>query len=141
MLSGTTGKMGSYPFTVAVRDGHGFTAQHAYTLVVGKALTTLAITRVAPQPSRAKEAIAITLALSHSGPAPTGRITVTAGAQSCSATLPALSCTLALPTVGTYQISGRYAGDATFAASVSPALSHLVVPDISRVFTPLLLRR
>jgi hypothetical protein len=58
---------------------------------------------------------------------PTGNVTVSDGAQSCSGTVAAGSCSIAFESPGAKTLTATYAGDANFNGSVSiPVTAHMV---------------
>jgi len=87
---------------------------------VNPASTAISVT--GPTRSRINQPTAFTFALSVNAPGagtPTGTVTLSSGASSCTATLPATSCNLTFTTLGTRTVSASYAGDANFSGSSS----------------------
>ncbi|NJN37196.1 MAG: hypothetical protein HC794_09325, partial [Nitrospiraceae bacterium] len=75
-----------------------------------------------PDPSLVGQSVAVAFAVNVDAPGtgtPTGNVTVSDGVASCSATVAAGQCTLALLTVGARNLVASYAGDPSFAASNS----------------------
>ncbi len=87
---------------------------------VDPASTSISVT--GPTRSRINQPTAFTFALSVNAPGagtPTGTVTLTSGASSCTATLPATSCNLSFSSLGSRTVSASYAGDANFSGSSS----------------------
>ncbi|MFO1495898.1 MAG: Calx-beta domain-containing protein [Lysobacterales bacterium] len=92
---------------------------------VNPAATTISVT--GPARSRIDQPTAFSFALAVSSPGagtPTGTVTLTSGASSCTATLPATSCSLTFSNLGSRTVSASYAGDGNFAASSSSGAGH-----------------
>ena len=101
--------------TTAFGNSSGTTAHQ-----VDPAGTSISVT--GPTRSRINQPTAFTFALSVNAPGagtPTGTVTLSSGASSCTATLPATSCNLSFTTLGTRTVSASYAGDANFNGSSS----------------------
>ena len=58
--------------------------------------------------------------------APSGNVTVSDGVDTCTATVAAGQCTLALSTIGSRTLTATYAGDSNFNASTSGGNPHTV---------------
>ncbi len=87
---------------------------------VNPAATTISVS--GPARSRINQPTSFSFALSVNAPgsgAPTGTVTLTSGAASCTATLPATSCNLTFSALGSRTVSASYAGDANFGGSAS----------------------
>jgi hypothetical protein len=95
---------------------------------VDRIATTSTITSDGPDPSVAGQAVTVHFAVSPMAGSgtPTGEVTVSDGAQSCTATVAAGRCTIALTSAGTRTLTAAYAGDGTFRASNSAGASHTV---------------
>ncbi|MFN8597523.1 MAG: PKD domain-containing protein [Anaerolineae bacterium] len=96
---------------------------------VNKANTTVALTSDLPDPSVVGQSVAITFSVSVVSPGtgtPTGVVTVTDGTQSCTANLPATSCSIAFTTAGAKTLTAQYGGDANFTSSTSSGAAHTV---------------
>ena len=93
----------------------------AATSLTIRGSTTTAITSDSPAPSGAGQPVNVAFTVSPVAPAvgmPTGTVMVTDGlGASCSAVLPAGSCSLAPATMGTVTLTATYSGDAFFSAS------------------------
>ena len=84
------------------------------------AATTISVS--GPARSRINQPTSFSFALSVNAPGsgtPTGSVTLTSGAASCTATLPATSCNLTFSALGSRSVSASYAGDANFVGSSS----------------------
>ncbi|MFO1493812.1 MAG: Calx-beta domain-containing protein [Lysobacterales bacterium] len=87
---------------------------------VNAALTTLAVS--GPARSRINQPTSFSFALAVSAPGagtPTGTVTLSSGASSCTATLPTTSCALIFTSLGSRTVTASYAGDGNYAASTS----------------------
>ncbi|MBL8246576.1 MAG: Ig-like domain repeat protein, partial [Rhodanobacteraceae bacterium] len=101
--------------TTAFGNSSGTTAHQ-----VNPAGTSISVT--GPTRSRINQPSSFSFALSVNSPGagtPTGTVTLSSGASSCTATLPATSCNLSFNTLGTRTVSASYAGDGNFSASSS----------------------
>jgi hypothetical protein len=104
--------------------------------------TGLAIVGHQPEPSYEGQSVLVSVALTVTPPAsgtPTGIVTVTSGAASCTATLPDSGCSLILTSVGIHTLVASYSGDSNFLSSISPGVNHKVVEKRS-VYLPLICR-
>jgi hypothetical protein len=96
---------------------------------VNQAATTTVLSSAIPGPSVVGQTVTATFAVTVNPPSsgtPTGTVTVSDGVDSCTATLPATTCALALTTPGVRTLTATYAGDPSFAGSVSAGLPHTV---------------
>ncbi len=87
---------------------------------VNPASTSISVT--GPTRSRINQPTSFSFALGVNAPGagtPTGTVTLTSGASSCTATLPATSCNLSFSSLGSRTVSASYAGDGNFSASTS----------------------
>jgi hypothetical protein len=89
---------------------------------VNAANTTLAIASDNPEPSVVGQAVAVNFTLAVSAPGagtPTGTVTVTVsgGAETCNATLPATSCDITLTAAGARTLTATYAATGNFNGS------------------------
>ncbi|MGB4988695.1 MAG: Ig-like domain repeat protein [Pyrinomonadaceae bacterium] len=123
---------------VAIYNGDANFLTSAGTLaggqVVGQAATTIAITGDTPDPTIIGQAYTVSWLVSVTAPGagtPTGTVTVSDGTDECSAPVGDGSCSLTSTTMGTKTLVAIYAGDANFAGSVSPGVSHVVNLQIS----------
>ncbi len=90
--------------------------------------TTTAITSDSPDPSLVGQNVTVSYTVmpqSGSG-TPAGNVTVSDGVDSCTATVAAGECTLALTTVGARTLTATYAGNANFNGSMSAGEPHTV---------------
>src|SRR6185503_9105239 len=96
---------------------------------VNKADTTTAISLVNPEPSVVGQSYTVTFGVTVNAPGvgtPGGTVTVNDGnGGTCSATLPATSCSLASTSAGTKTLTASYGGDSNFNTSSGTA-SHTV---------------
>jgi|CXWL01.1.fsa_nt_gi uncharacterized delta-60 repeat protein len=96
---------------------------------VDPAPTTTTIDADTPDPSVVGETITVayTVAVPLPGAGtPTGTVTVTDGVDSCSASVAAGQCSLALGTAGARNLTASYGGDANFSGSTSAGVPHTV---------------
>ena len=110
----------------ATHSGSSDTAGHT----VQKAYTTTTITSDNPDPSITGQIVTVNFTVTVNPPGsgtPTGMVTVSDGAASCSASVAAGSCTLVLKLPGTRALNAHYPGDARFRSS-STTESHQVTP-------------
>jgi FtsP/CotA-like multicopper oxidase with cupredoxin domain len=112
----------------------------AGTVTVNQASTATAITSNLPNPSIPGQIVTITFKVTPqvSG-SPTGSVKVLASTgESCSAILPAASCTLSFAGSGSRTLTATYGGDSNFTGSVSPAANQQVVSGVVLSTTSLL---
>jgi hypothetical protein len=95
---------------------------------IAKDQATVAITSDAPDPSKLGEAIAVRFAVSAAGSSatPTGNVTVSDGAVSCSAAVSLGTCALTPTSIGAKTLRATYSGDANFDNAVSADEPHQV---------------
>jgi Ca2+-binding RTX toxin-like protein len=96
---------------------------------VDKADTATTITSDNPDPSAVGQSVTVQFTVAPVAPGagtPTGNVTVTDGAASCTGTVAAGQCSLTLGTVGAPSLTATYAGDADFNGSTSAAEPHTV---------------
>ena len=119
----------SFVATYAGDADFGGSASAGAAHTVNAAGTTVTVLSALPDPSAAGQNVTATFTVAVNPPgsgSPTGSVTVSDGVDSCTATVAAGSCTLALGTAGTRALVATYAGDASFAGATSPGLSHTV---------------
>src|SRR5207302_90573 len=87
---------------------------------------TTAITTHTPNPSVVGQGIAVAFTVTSGGGTPTGEVTVTDGAATCTGTVAAGTCTLTSTTAGNKTLTATYSGDANFGGSTSVGVSHTV---------------
>jgi hypothetical protein len=107
---------------------------------VNKANTTTTITSNTPNPSVVGEAVTVNFSVTVNSPGggiPTGNVTISDGTVSCTATLPATSCSLIFTSGGTKTLTATYAGDSNYDNSISKGVPQMVE---NRLFLPLTLR-
>ena len=110
----------------ATHSGSSDTAGHT----VQKAYTTTTITSDNPDPSISGQSVTVNFTVTVNPPGsgtPTGAVTVSDGAASCSASVAAGSCNLVLKLPGARTLNANYPGDAKFRSS-STTESHQVNP-------------
>ena len=97
--------------------------------VSSAATTSLTITSDSPDPSEVGQPyrVVFELVVSAGSGLPTGTVTVSEGAASCTAAVTAGSCDLTSPVTGTRTVVATYSGDATFAGTTSAAVQHSVI--------------
>ena len=99
---------------------------------VQKADTTTAISSDLPDPSVVGEAVTINYSVAVVAPGggtPTGNVIVSDGADNCTGTAAAGTCSITFTTAGTKALTATYAGDANFTGSAStPPTAHTVIP-------------
>lgn len=120
-LVATYGGDTSFAGSSSVGEGH----------TVDLAATTTAITSDAPDASVVGQSVAVQYTVTVDGPGsgtPTGTVTVSDGADSCSATVAAGQCALTLTTPGPRSLVATYGGDPRFAGSASVGEGHTVDP-------------
>ena len=96
---------------------------------VDKADTTTKITSDDPDPSDVGQVVTVDYTVSVSSPgagAPTGSVTVSDGADSCTATVASGTCNITLTTPGDRTLTATYTGDSNFNGSTSAGQSHSV---------------
>jgi hypothetical protein len=136
---------GSSQLTVAYSPDAGTFVEAAVsapvTIDVGRdaTSTSLAVTEQVGRGKRATYAATILLPVSNSGPvAPTGAIEFLDHGRPIPECLArplkhlAATCAISYRSVGTHQISARYAGDPNFAPSTSPSRGVRIVKHVSR---------
>lgn len=92
------------------------------TLVVNQAASTTAIGTPSPSPSVVGQAVSVGFTVSGvtGGASPTGSVAVTATTgESCTATLPATSCSITFVTTGARTMKATYSGDTNYLGSAS----------------------
>ena len=96
---------------------------------VDRADTTTTITSDDPDPSVVGQTVTVQYSVAAGAPgsgAPTGDVTVSDGAASCTATVAAGQCALALTSAGARSLTAAYAGDSSFKPSTSAGRTHTV---------------
>jgi len=132
-LAGTpaAGTVGSYPFTITASNGTDPDATQDFTLTVAQAATTISVTS-SPNPSTAGEAVTITatVQLVAGSGTPTGSVTISVdGYPIGTVALDSGQATLSTSTLaaGTHAITAVYAGNASYAGSVTATTDSQVV--------------
>ncbi|MEZ4862432.1 MAG: Ig-like domain repeat protein [Caldilineaceae bacterium] len=115
---------------VAKVDNDGTTTgSNVRSITVNKANTTVAITADTPDPSLFGQSVTVNYNVTVNSPGtgtPTGNVTVSDGVNSCTGTVAAGTCTIALSTVGARTLTATYASDANFNGSTSAGVAHTV---------------
>ena len=96
---------------------------------VDQAATTTSISADVPDPSLVGQPVTVSYTVTVNAPGtgtPTGNVTVTDGVDSCTATVAAGSCSVALSTLGARTLTATYGGDGAFSPSTSPTEPHQV---------------
>jgi uncharacterized delta-60 repeat protein/uncharacterized repeat protein (TIGR01451 family) len=102
----------------------------------GNSGTTTTLTAHTPDPSWPGQSVQVGYSVSAAaGGTPAGNVTVSDGVNSCTASVAAGSCNVALATLGTRQLTATYAGQGCAAASVSAPVAHSV-QNIPFTITP-----
>lgn len=100
------------------------------SITVNKADTTASITADTPDPSNVGQNVTVSYSVSVSAPGqgtPSGNVQVSDGVNSCTGTVGAGSCVVALSTAGNRTLTATYLGDSNFNASpASTGVSHTV---------------
>jgi CSLREA domain-containing protein len=100
-------------------------------ITVGKANTSPVINSANLAASVVGQSIVVTYSVPAAAPGggtPTGNVTVSDGVNSCTATVAAGQCSVALFTAGTRTLTAAYAGDVNYNAATSPGFSQVVNP-------------
>src|SRR5262245_17166479 len=90
------------------------------------AASTTQITGANPSPSFPTQPVTVAFRVSAQSGTPTGTVTVTDGAVSCTASAPAGQCSLTLATTGSRTLTASYAGSASFTPSSGTATHEVV---------------
>ncbi len=142
LLSGTPTAAGSFPFTVQAAGSGGVSGTQAYTLVVNRATTTVAVTAT---PNPTTQGVPVNLVATVASGTPTGTVSFSADGTTlpCSpvtvvvgTTSSTAACTTTFTTAGAHPVTASYSGDANFEPSTSPVIA--VVVDMPAVPVPAL---
>ena len=130
---------GSCTITASQAGDPNFNAapQVPQSFSIARADTTTAIVTDTPDPSVVDQQVTVTYAVAAraaSTGVPTGNVTITDGVDSCTGTVAAGSCVLALSTTGARTLRATYAGDTNFNVSSSPDEPHQVRLRIDQTF-------
>lgn len=129
--------VGVHTIVIRATDNCAATTDANLALTVGQAATTTAITSDTPDPSFAGQSVTVSYTVTANAPGagtPAGSVTVGDGVDSCTATVAAGQCSLALSTPGARTLTATYAGNASFAGSAGTA-SHTVSPTANLSIT------
>ena len=104
----------------------------AYETLLLPANTTTTITADTPDPSVEGQSVTVSYTVTSAAGTPTGNVTVSDGVNSCSGTVAAGQCSLALTTFGNRTLTATYGGATLFNPSISAGEPHLVnaVPPV-----------
>jgi hypothetical protein len=106
---------------------HGASSSTGESHTVDPAPTTTTITDNSPNTSLIGQDVTVTFTVTSSFGTPTGMVTVSDGVDSCSATVAAGSCSLALNTIGLRTLTASYEGDSAHESSISPGVGQTVL--------------
>ncbi len=97
----------------------GFTSVTSSAIEVGRASTTTTITSDGPDPSTVGQPVTVQFTVTFSGGTPGGTVVVSVsdGAETCSAAVSAGSCSITLSVAGSRTLTASFAGDASFEPS------------------------
>ena len=122
--------VGSYPSTCAGAVAANYAITYvAGTVTVNKATSITQIMSNLPNPSIVGQVVTFTLKVTpqYAGTTPTGTVVVSATTgEGCSATLPAVSCTITFSTGGSRTLTATYSGDSNFTGGSSAGVNQSV---------------
>jgi hypothetical protein len=126
-LTATYAGDSSFNASTSASEGHTVNASAATT----KADTATTITSDNPDPSMVGQAVTVQYSVSVNAPGagtPTGNVTVSDGAGTCTGTVAAGRCTITFTTAGSKSLTAAYGGDSNFNASPpsAPPTTHTV---------------
>ena len=109
----------------------GFTSVTSSSIQVNPAPTTTRITADSPDPSEPGANIEVVFNVTSPGGTPSGtvQVTVSGGSETCSATVSAGRCTLALTGEGERTLTARFQGGGLFTASSGTTTQRVVPPS------------
>ncbi|MBN1657755.1 MAG: Ig-like domain repeat protein [Anaerolineae bacterium] len=139
LLSGQPAVAGNHTFTVSACNYVAPCDTQQVSLVIAKGASTTTITAHTPHPSAMGQAVTVHYSVTAACATPTGNVTVSDGEVSCSGTVAAGHCTLALSTAGTRTLTATYAGDDNLNGSTSAGVEHTVIESYS-VYLPVVQR-
>ena len=127
---------GTKQLTATYNGGDAFNASTSSveTHAVSRATTVTTLTADGPDLTTKGTPVTVRYSVTVSAPGagtPTGTVRVSDGVDSCTATVAAGRCTIALTTVGGRTLTAAYAGDGNFSASSSSGWPHTVSPPSS----------
>jgi hypothetical protein len=127
---------GTRTLTAAYSGDAGYAVDTATTThTVGGASTTTSITSQTPNPSDSGQTYRVAFSVtSGASGTPTGTVTVSEGAVSCNASVATGFCDLVSTVVGDRTLTATYAGDGSFAGSVSAGVVHTVTGATAPVY-------
>jgi hypothetical protein len=115
--------VGSHSITASYASNGNFSASASAALAqaVNKASTSTSISSISPNPVVAGQPVTVSFNVAVVAPGigvPTGTVTVRDGAgATCTAALPATTCSLTSTTTGLHTLTATYSGDGNFAGS------------------------
>jgi hypothetical protein len=115
--------VGSHSITASYASNGNFSASASAALAqaVNKASTSTSISSISPNPVVAGQPVTVSFNVAVVAPGigvPTGTVTVSDGAgATCTAALPATTCSLTSTTTGLHTLTATYSGDGNFAGS------------------------
>jgi hypothetical protein len=130
----TSTSAGSKTLTATYNGDSNFNVSTSASVAhtVNKADTTTTITADTPDPSVVGQSVPVHYSVTANSPGggtPTGNVTVSDGAESCTDTVAAGQCSLTFTSAGTKSLTATYAGDANYNASpASASVAHTVNP-------------
>ena len=132
VLSGTpgTGTVWTYNPVFTVTNGISPDATQNFTLTVIKAAASVTITADSPDPTFVGDPVVVTYTVAPTSGSntltPTGDVFISDGADSCTGTVAAGTCTVTLNNAGTRTLTATYGGDANFNGNISAGRQHVV---------------
>lgn len=125
---GIAGAVGSHSLIFAAS---GFTSVTSSTIDVNPATTTTRITSDAPDPSAPGQGVEVVFQVTSEGSAATGNVavTVSGGAETCTASVATGRCTIVLNSPGARTLTARFDGGSLFTSSSGNAAHSVVTPD------------
>ena len=131
----TTGRTAAHDYTAAGNFAAIVTATNTLgsafattPVTITRATPVVTITAHTPITSVVGENVTISVTVTSPVITPTGTITVTAGAQSCSAPVATGQCAIAFTSSGVKTLTAQYSGDANFISAASSNVTHTVSP-------------
>ena len=94
---------------------------------------TLAITSTSPSPSVPGDMVMVNFSVAGSGAAPTGSVSVTDGASTCSASVATAKCQIGFTTPGDKTLTATYTGDGNYAGATTSATHRVLYPTTTTI--------
>ncbi len=120
----TATTVGAGSATAQVDGGPASGSTNTVAITVNKADTTASITSDSPDPSNVGQNVTVTYSVAVTSPGggtPGGNVMVSDGVNSCTGTVAAGSCVVALATAGNRTLTATYQGDTNYNASAASA--------------------